>query len=579
MAHERAAAALEAQGASATERAQHVAESARRGDAGAVAVLREAGMDAAQRAPSSAASWFAAALRILPGSAPRAERVQLLVAHAHASAATGHLEEARRSLLEAMGDGDVDVELVSACARIELLLGRLDDGRARLEEALAAAPTGAGRLWMDLALNAFYAADIERMRAAAQRALESGEAAGGFAALAMAGSGAGPIPEAQAHCTRAADLIDAMSDGDAARSLDALTHLCGAEYCLDRFDAAIAHARRGIAIGRDELFPGLAQTLAAALCSTGRLHEARDVIDGVMESARLSDNAVGLAWGLTDGAYVALLAGDVDGALTISEQAVAISTAGVLAAWAGGIRGAALAEAGEPGRGIDTMAAACGGEELSLIPGAFRVNFLEILCRAQLGAGRAADAQRTAALATAQAEAFGLDFATAMAERANAAVAMKAGAHAEAAELATASAERAAGVGAQLEAARSRELAGRAFAAAGDTARAIEELERAADVFDGCGAERQRLAADRELRRLGRRRARSSTSGAGLGALSARELEVARLVVDRRTNPEIAGELFLSVKTVESHLRNIFHKLGVNSRVEVARVLERAGSG
>jgi hypothetical protein len=32
-----------------------------------------------------------------------------------------------------------------------------------------------------------------------------------------------------------------------------------------------------------------------------------------MESARLSDNAVGLAWGLTDGAYVALLAGDVEG--------------------------------------------------------------------------------------------------------------------------------------------------------------------------------------------------------------------------------------------------------------------------
>ena len=61
--------------------------------------------------------------------------------------------------------------------------------------------------------------------------------------------------------------------------------------------------------------------------------------------------------------------------------------------------------------------------------------------------------------------------------------------------------------------------------------------------------------------------------------LSERELEVARLVVDRRTNPEIAADLFLSLKTVETHMRNIFRKLGVSSRVEVARVLERAAPG
>jgi DNA-binding CsgD family transcriptional regulator len=61
-----------------------------------------------------------------------------------------------------------------------------------------------------------------------------------------------------------------------------------------------------------------------------------------------------------------------------------------------------------------------------------------------------------------------------------------------------------------------------------------------------------------------------------VAALSGRELEVARLVVDRRTNREIAAELFLSVKTVESHLRNIFRKLDASSRVDVARVMERA---
>ena len=53
---------------------------------------------------------------------------------------------------------------------------------------------------------------------------------------------------------------------------------------------------------------------------------------------------------------------------------------------------------------------------------------------------------------------------------------------------------------------------------------------------------------------------------------------VARLVVDRKTKPQIAAELFLSQKTVETHLRNIFRKVNVSSRVELARAVERADS-
>ena len=83
-----------------------------------------------------------------------------------------------------------------------------------------------------------------------------------------------------------------------------------------------------------------------------------------------------------------------------------------------------------------------------------------------------------------------------------------------------------------------------------------------------------------ELRKLGQRvhrRGRDRAPAAtGSASLTGRELEVARLVVDRKTNREIAAELFLSGKTVETHMRNMFRKLGVSSRVEVARVVERA---
>ena len=127
-------------------------------------------------------------------------------------------------------------------------------------------------------------------------------------------------------------------------------------------------------------------------------------------------------------------------------------------------------------------------------------------------------------------------------------------------------------------------LAGRALAESGDPERAAAELTRAAATFDRCGAIPRRDAAEQELRRLGHKGVHRHTrarrvDAAGIGSLTERELQVARLVVDRRTNAEIAGELFLSKKTVESHLRNLFHKLSVSSRVEVARAVERADSG
>jgi non-specific serine/threonine protein kinase len=55
------------------------------------------------------------------------------------------------------------------------------------------------------------------------------------------------------------------------------------------------------------------------------------------------------------------------------------------------------------------------------------------------------------------------------------------------------------------------------------------------------------------------------------GPLSRREMEVAALVAEGVTNAQVAARLFISDRTVESHLASIFNKLGVDSRLQVAR--------
>ena len=71
---------------------------------------------------------------------------------------------------------------------------------------------------------------------------------------------------------------------------------------------------------------------------------------------------------------------------------------------------------------------------------------------------------------------------------------------------------------------------------------------------------------------LGARMAAAPASPAGPpGDLTERELEVLRLIALGHTNAEIAGQLYLSVRTVETHRSHIQHKLGVSSRAELVR--------
>jgi len=57
---------------------------------------------------------------------------------------------------------------------------------------------------------------------------------------------------------------------------------------------------------------------------------------------------------------------------------------------------------------------------------------------------------------------------------------------------------------------------------------------------------------------------------AGRGGLGRREADVARLVADGLSNKQIGARLFISKRTVDTHVRNILNKLGFNSRAQIA---------
>jgi DNA-binding CsgD family transcriptional regulator len=338
----------------------------------------------------------------------------------------------------------------------------------------------------------------------------------------------------------------------------------------------------GRATGQSEFIPLPYSILGQVKLLRGHLEEASDMLDNAVEGARLSGNVQALAGNLVQRSLTALAAGDLELALSTAKENVEL-TRGLdqsLVCAAGVAFASTLLETGDPGGAADALVESSGGEELSLIPGVWRARALELLTRCWLALGRRDDAERTAARAEAAAAALKLRVARSLANRAVAAVALETGNPDLAAARARDSADLADGVGMPVEAAVSRTLAGRAHAQAGRCRRAIAELQHAAAELHACGALRYRAAAERELRRLGehihRRTRPGKPDGSGVESLTARELQIARLVVDRKTNPQIAEALFLSPKTVETHLRNIFRKLDVSSRVEVARAVEQS---
>jgi DNA-binding CsgD family transcriptional regulator len=125
-------------------------------------------------------------------------------------------------------------------------------------------------------------------------------------------------------------------------------------------------------------------------------------------------------------------------------------------------------------------------------------------------------------------------------------------------------------VEAPYELARVRELIGAACRALGDVDTAKLELEAALGEFE-------RLGAVGDLARCLALADRAAGVDVDAAGLTARELQVLRMVAAGETNRAIATELVLSVRTVDRHVSNIFAKLGVSSRAGATDYAHRHG--
>lgn len=599
--HRRIAAHLVGRQATPVELARHVEHSARHGDLAAIDVLERAAASVAAQAPASAARWISAALSLLPATERPQRRINLLGNLARANAAVGDLRAGLDALHHSLSIVPADhdrarVTVTIACAEGERLLGQPDVAAASLRRAydllLHRESAEAVRLRVAQSVNSMYRADHDAMLKWAGEAERIASTLDDEMLVAMAltartagAAFSGQIGLAIDLHRRVRPLVDQLSDDVLAVHLEVLSSLASAELYLDRYADALSHAERGIVIARrsaqSQLMPVFSPVAGTSAWMLGHVERSAQILDDAIEASRLTNSDSSLAWHLFNRTLCALMSGDLDAAMRFSDESWELAAPlgdGLIPAFSAASRAQVLYESGRPSDAIRLVHERAGGPDVTLIGGGWRGIYFELLARCHLAVDDISSARDAVARGRRHAENIPLDIASLAADRAEALLALTDGDHSRSIELARSALTHAEAMGSPIHAATCRSLIGMAHAADGDVTAAAKELRLAADGFDALGAVRYRDHVEAELRQLGQtvhRRSRpGDRRGVGVGALTGRELEVAELIRDRHTNREIAEQLFLSLKTVESHVRNIFHKLDVTSRVAVARTIE-----
>ncbi len=610
-AHRRTAEALRAAGSGLAERAPHIAASARTGDVIAARELFAAAQRAAPTEPATAVAWLRTASRLLPAqvAAGQALRRDVLAALVRALAATGQWEACRTAsaeLLEAIGPehGARRVGAIAFHALLERSLGDLPTARMVLEAELAsarsavtlpsfavvspaatlpvpemqpsvtpAASTDPLRLGLARALLA------QRQIAASRAALDAytGPRFAAACTLALAAAYTGEIPELRRHTASGVAGMDAVTDGALADDLDSLAHLAWAEALGEHGEQAQRHFARGLRLGRRAarrlLTPYLLLGHAYSALINGNLRDAvrSAQLLAATDDSESSGHADLAGAALAVRAWAGVFLDGPDAAAPLAERALReIARYGRSRAAATAVL--ALIRFGQ-GRPAECMELVRSVSDRDTEHGPLRCVTPMLYSLASMASSMLGETSRAAAWtgrALADSARLGLPGQHAYALLANAVGTSDTRAAAEA--LADAAAGFADG-GLVLAECQVRLLLAQKLVTLRRLDEAAAEVGRAKGRADACGARYVlRRAADVQ-RRIGAAGSRRSAPGAA--ATSPREEQIVRLVCLGKSNQEVAAELFLSAKTVEAHLTQVFRKLGVRSR---AALIARAAA-
>ena len=317
-----------------------------------------------------------------------------------------------------------------------------------------------------------------------------------------------------------------------------LAHLSDANFRRGDWDAAVTHAQLATSLAQDTDRPlDLARAHARAaqvLAFRGQWPAAQAHVSAARAAAERLPLVLAVAAAATAGASLASARGDLAGVLVATEPVRATGLLGV------------------------------GGR-----PGIF--NWRAIEADAMIGLGRLDDAEAALSEFEAAIPQTGLASAALALARCRGNLALASG-HAAQAEAAFTRAHLIeAEVPMPFEHALLSLDDGRRLRAAEKESAAVAQLEKAHHLFSGLGADPYVQACATELAAL--QVTAATGSPAALLGLSRAELAVARLVATGLTNREVASELYVSVKTVEFHLRNCYIKLDITSRRALAALL------